>query len=268
MKKTTKKTGKPAKSKAAQRVKPTVKARPQKKALAPDQLASTYATAIAAKGTAIITEDPQLKGATAILAQAELLTVTTAEQSMEAGRMLVQLKTWRTQVEQKRQFFTRPLKEHVKRVEALFKPVLDKLDEADASIRKKVLEYRTAHEEQARAERAKLLEQAREAQQAGENDAALALATEASSLETLQRSLTLDEGALQVRKVWDFEVEDYAAIPREFFTLDEKKVRAAIRAGQTSIPGLRVFQKEQLAVSTIQQGDLESLLATEPSAVS
>ena len=48
-----------------------------------------------------------------------------------------------------------------------------------------------------------------------------------------------------VRKVWTFEVENLANVPREYLMLDEKKVREAIRSGERSVPGLKIFQKQQ-----------------------
>jgi len=252
MKKTTKAKKTVKATKAVKRVTKPAKAKPQvvTNEATPEVMATTYATALVQKGTSITTDDPALKGANQLVAQAALLQVSTQEQAMEAGRMLVQLKTWKGQVEQKRQFFTRPLKEHVKRVEALFKPLIERLDEADAVIRGKVLNYRVESERLAREEQAKLMEQAQAAQASGNDEVALALATQASESNAGQKTMMLDEGSMQVKRVWDFEVEDYAAIPREFFSFDEKKVRLAIRAGQREIPGIRVFQKEQLAVSS------------------
>jgi len=230
-----------------------------------EQLAAKYATALTKTGTELVTKDPALSGASALVAQASLLTVDTQEKAIEAGRMLVQLKGWKTQVEQRRQFFTRPLKEHAKRIEALFKPLSEKLDEADATIRTKVLAYRAEAEKKAREEQAKLMEQAQEAQATGDNDSALLLATQATELAAPQKTMLLDEGSMQTKKVWDFEVEDHAAIPREFFSFDEKKVRLAIRSGQREIPGLRIFQKEQLAISGATQVTIDETIVHEMS---
>ena len=48
-----------------------------------------------------------------------------------------------------------------------------------------------------------------------------------------------------VRNVWTFEVQNPANVPREFLTLDEQKVRQAIRSGERSISGLMIYQKQQ-----------------------
>lgn len=257
VKKATKKT-------AAKRVTKSAKAAPQRAAEAtPEAMATQYATALTKQGPQAVMNTPELSGAATLVAQASLLKVESNEQAIEAGRMLVQLKGWRSQVENRRQFFTRPLKEHAKRIEALFKPMLEKLDEADTVIRAKVISYRAKAEVSAREEQQKLLAEAQAAQAEGNNEAALTLATEAASLDSPQKTMLLDEGSMQVKKVWDFEVEDYAAIPREFFSFDEKKVRLALRAGQREIPGIRIFQKEQLAVSGGTQVTIDEAIATE-----
>ncbi|WKN44903.1 hypothetical protein [Tunicatimonas pelagia] len=48
-----------------------------------------------------------------------------------------------------------------------------------------------------------------------------------------------------VRKVWTFEAQNLANVPREYLMLNEKKVRQAIRSGERHIPGLMIFQKQQ-----------------------
>jgi len=202
-----------------------------------------------------ITTDPVLKSALAVSAQASLVKVTDAASEGQAGTMLVQLKQMKQQVEDKKNFVVKPLKEHVKRLEAMFKPTLEKLDVANQSIRTKVLAYREEAAAAQREEQAKLMEKATEAQEAGDNESALALATQAQEQMTLQKTNHLDEGSVQAKSVWTFEVTDFGAVPHEFFTLDEKKVNAAIRAGQRDVPGIRIFQKQQLAVSSGSMGD-------------
>jgi hypothetical protein len=190
-------------------------------------------------------------------AQVELLKVETLDDATQAGQMLVQLKQVLQQVEQKRKFLTGPLRESIKRIEALFKPHIDLLRQADQQLREKVLAYQAAREEQMREAQAKLLAQAARAQAAGDAETALALATESTQLGLTPRVQHVEDGAVQTKKVWSFEVEDLGKVPHEYFTLDEAKVRAAIRAGVREIPGIRIYQREQLAVFTLVPGDDE-----------
>lgn len=47
-----------------------------------------------------------------------------------------------------------------------------------------------------------------------------------------------------LRKTWKFEVVEEARVPREFLTLDEAKLKTAIKAGERNIPGVRIYQEE------------------------
>lgn len=49
-------------------------------------------------------------------------------------------------------------------------------------------------------------------------------------------------------KRWVFEVIDVAVIPREYLMINEVEVRAAIKAGIRSIPGLFITQEESLTI--------------------
>lgn len=60
--------------------------------------------------------------------------------------------------------------------------------------------------------------------------------------------LTIAKG-ISAREEWDFEIVDANAVPREYLMIDEKVIRAMVKArkGQTKIPGVRVFSRKNLA---------------------
>jgi hypothetical protein len=49
-------------------------------------------------------------------------------------------------------------------------------------------------------------------------------------------------GTATVTKRWTFEVENENEVPRAFLVVNEKAIRAAVKAGTRSIPGVRIFQ--------------------------
>lgn len=53
------------------------------------------------------------------------------------------------------------------------------------------------------------------------------------------------------RESWTFEITDLALIPREYFVLDEKAIRAVVRSlkGRTSIPGIRAYDEGNVSFS-------------------
>lgn len=242
-----------------------------KRAYAKPTVTETMVTSGIAAGQKVSSDPTQLavrevaSTSAMMKASVELLKVDSQESALDASRMLVSLKSARQQVEQKRKFLTGPLREHIKRIDAMFKPHADLLEEADQLLRTKLLGYQTQQAEKARTEQAKLLAEAEQAQAAGNGNAALALATTASQLGLSQSTQHVEDGSVQSKKVWTFEVEDLGKVPNEYFTLDETKVRAAIRAGVREVPGLRIFQKEQLAVSmSVPMGAMVGSLSTSP----
>ena len=42
---------------------------------------------------------------------------------------------------------------------------------------------------------------------------------------------------------WEFEIEDINKVPREYLTLDEKKVKDDLKMGIRNIPGLKIYEK-------------------------
>ncbi|MDE2022374.1 MAG: hypothetical protein KGI71_05700, partial [Patescibacteria group bacterium] len=192
-----------------------------------------------------------LNQARTVVGQAQLLKVDDAQGAGTASDMLVQLKRWEKEVEEKRAFVVKPLKEHVKRLDALFKPTLDQLEEAERLVKGKLLGFQEKERAKAEAERAKLLEQAEEAQAEGDQDAAVELATQAMEATSIQKTVQApsEMGSVQTKMRWTFEVTDLGAVPPEYMSLDEGKVRAAIRSGVREVSGLRIFQQAELAVS-------------------
>lgn len=207
----------------------------------------TTSTGLAPIQQALATVAPP---AAALLKQVEVFTVTGPGDVTLATELLVRLKTLDGTLEAKRKEFTKPLKDEAKRIEAQFKPTADALTRADALLRQKLLSYREVTEREAAKARNELVAQAEAAAEAGDNEQALVLSQQAMSTDSgLAVTTPTDNGSVQVKHVWAFEVDDMGAVPPEYFTLDEAKVRAAVRAGTRQIPGIRIFQREQVAVS-------------------
>lgn len=105
-------------------------------------------------------------------------------------------------------------------------------------------------EEAARKEREKLAAQAAKAAAAGkiEKAAELEMRAETVVAPVVQREAPKVAG-IATREVWRFEVTDPNAVPREYLTVDEKKLGAIVRAlkGDTNIPGVRVWAEKSLA---------------------
>ena len=57
-----------------------------------------------------------------------------------------------------------------------------------------------------------------------------------------------ETGTSYGRAVWDFRLIDIRDVPSQFLILDEKLIRAAIRAGARTIPGIEIYEKTQVNI--------------------
>lgn len=209
---------------------------------------------------------------------AESLTVESAEDAVEATEVLSRMATYRKRIKEARMKITRPLDAAKKAAMDQEKAVLGPLDVVDKALRKRLGEYHAEAERQRRAE-AERQEQARRdaeakakaeveaaAKRAAESDAddadddaldRAALAQQQAAI--AQRNAEAKEavstgpirssaGTASVRMVWDVEVVDPAAVPREFLAVNLPAIRQAVKDGAREIPGVKIERVPQASV--------------------
>lgn len=192
-------------------------------------------------------------------AQALVLKVTDKASEQQATNLLLQLRSIKKEGKEKLDFLVKPLKDHVKRIEAEFKPGFEKLDVAEKELGQKVIGWRQMEMRFAEEERVKQARLADEAAAKGNQKKAMEHAVAAVSVETPSRvthasaevsaSVTnIARAQVSSQKRWTFEVETMGKVPREYLELDTAKVNQAIRSGLRTIPGLKIFQKENLTI--------------------
>ena len=208
----------------------------------------------------------ELTDAEKFLAGTSSITIKSIPEADTAASYLKQIKTKATEIEGLRVKFVKPLNEHVKLINAEFKKPLDLLGQAEAAVKRLLLAWDQAErkriaDEEARlreearkkeeVERAKLLKRAETAEAKGKEDKADELRQQAAEVSVPAPALAPAQRAvgIQVRKSWDFEITDAAAIPREYLTVNETAIRKVVGAlkGETKIPGIRVYEKESVA---------------------
>lgn len=64
----------------------------------------------------------------------------------------------------------------------------------------------------------------------------------------LTRGVKTDSGTSFKREDWDFKVVDPGQVPPAYLVVDEKKIRAAVKAGAREIPGVAIFISESIPV--------------------
>ncbi len=186
-------------------------------------------------------------------------------------------------LEAQRVSLVKPLNDHVKFINGQFRDWMEPLKSANEIVREKVLAYtreqaRIAAEAQAVEDRRIRTEQARlaaEEERVRAEQARLEAEAEAANAppppplppppptppvapapvpmrapipaapEKTTRSVL---ATTTIKKVWQYEITDADAVPREYLAVNEKKIAGVVRAGLRSIAGVRIFEAEQLAV--------------------
>lgn len=181
-----------------------------------------------------------------------------------------------------------PLNKRVKQVNDAFRPHISRLETIEAGLKSRLLEWSQAErrriaEEAARVERenaerrrkaeeetARMKAQEAERAHAEARDAGFS-AAEAAELASLEAAdvepiaallqvppappattQTATLGSAQIRKVWAFRIVDRALIPRQFLQVDEPAIRRAVVDGARSIPGVEIYETEQIAAGRVR----------------
>lgn len=169
-------------------------------------------------------------------------------------------------IEDKRKELTQPLLTEQRNIKAFADSLVSELNSSVKGLRQQILDFEMEQERIRREEQARLEKERREKEeelrrQAEELQKKLAEETkiEQNEVSQLEKEIAeldrIKEQAKEVatpiskniRMVWDFEITNPNLIPREYLVVDEKAIRTSIiNNGTREIPGVRIFQKEQL----------------------
>ena len=179
----------------------------------------------------------------ATLAQLRDWPCATAQDERDLADFLTALKDKMKDLDGKRTAITGPLNQAKRAVDALFKPALDAMAEAEAIIKGKLADAATRRNQLAQA----ALAQASRAAQVGDTrGAATALATASQAQEAAPPP------GVTYRYTWDAQLGDIDQVPREWLSVDWSKVRLYTVHHQASetippVPGL-VFTRKPIVV--------------------
>lgn len=212
--------------------------------------------------TALAEFDPQIK---TIIGAANELTVVDEAGSQHAAKFLGDLKGEIKRVEDMRKDLTTGLNHTLKQINSSFKMRSEPLTKAEVIVKKKLGVYldeqeRIAREAEAKAQaekdaaEKKARDEAAAAKKAGDKEAEEKAKAEAEAIksqevvvEAAPTAVRTDAGLVSSKKVWTFEIEDASKVPDSFKVVDEKAVRKAVSDGEREIPGIKIFQKTQIA---------------------
>lgn len=226
--------------------------------------------------------DATLATVTDLLKTAPEMVVQNQQDYQNATDVRALIKGTQKTLETLRKQLVDPLNKQVKDINARFKEWTDPLAKVDASLECRMLDWYAAEQRRIREEQARVEEENRRrreeaaAEEARQMEAAAAAARQAAEdlgideaeaeavaeeaanavppvapvleLAPVQETTTRGVfGTSQVREVWDFEVVSHLEVPREFLIVDESAIRRAVAKGVREIPGVRIFQRAQIA---------------------
>lgn len=135
----------------------------------------------------------------------------------------------------------------VRTVNNLAKRYQDNLKQVEVTLKRKISDYQYQVELERRKAEARAREEARKLQERlqAEAEAAGVEAPEVATPVIPERATTVRtaKGSAIQRTQWTFEVVDPLLVPREYLMVDEKAIRAAVRAGVREIPGVRIYEE-------------------------
>lgn len=168
--------------------------------------------------------------AIAVLEGANDRQVLTTADFVEAGEELQEVKAVRIRIENERCKITKPMNDSLRATNAFFAKADEPYERAEDVLRRKISGYLDA---------SKAAE--REAMAASTNAVDLVLATEAAP--TLK--------GLGARAVYEATVTDPVLVPDEYWVIDEKRIKAVVKAakGRIEIPGVMITSKTGLTVT-------------------
>lgn len=147
-----------------------------------------------------------------------------------------------------------------------FKPTLSELGVAKQAVLNRLDMFRREQERKAEEERRRLEEEARKRQEEADRIAAvaktdedldLAIESEREAIAAgIQAALVTAPKPIQsafghtasARKEWQFKVIDPLKVPREYLSVNEQAIRAAVRGGMRQIAGVEIFETTKTVV--------------------
>ncbi len=167
------------------------------------------------------------------------------------SNLLVQVMVKQKETEKARIFLVKDLNDHVKKINVEFKKVSGPLETMEKILKTAITTYRAKCEAVIEKERAKLQEKFEKKQEkaiaAGKSLDSVLMPT----VNEIPAVIETKTGEIKTKKDWSFEIVDEKLIPREYLEVNESAIRKAVKSGGVrSIPGVKIFEVENLAVFT------------------
>lgn len=141
------------------------------------------------------------------------------ESASQALSMSLQARKIRKQLDETRLSIIRPHLDFQKAINKIVKEYEAKLEEIENSLKAKLDDYLQK-----------------------------SASTNNASFITKSKEMFVEDGKLTQVKKWGWELADEALVPREYLSLDPKKIDEAVKQGVRNIPGIKILEKEEITM--------------------
>jgi hypothetical protein len=157
----------------------------------------------------------------------------------------------RKTLEKRRKLYLEPLKDHTAAINSAFKGIMEPLEQAEKTIKAKIMAYREGQRKQeaAEAELRRLRAEASRLEEQITGQAAEPEPPVPSVVEHAPDQVNTRAGGFDTMKYLTWELEDFAQVPDWYKKLDDGKVTKTIKAGGR-IAGIRTVEKETIRINT------------------
>jgi len=171
------------------------------------------------------------------------MTIESVDDYKKALEYLLSLSVIKLELDSKRQFFSKPLYNQMRRINVYFDQYLKPIEEADKILRQKIVQYRALKWEEFKQQEKEIYERIK-------NELNSADLPPVVVTPTLAKNEVVSGGEITFRAVKKWVVEDESKLPREYLKPDEKKIAEAVKKGE-EIPGVKVYTEEEPQVKII-----------------
>jgi len=156
---------------------------------------------------------------TPLISRASVHIIENEESASQALSMSLQARKIRKQLDETRLSIIRPHLDFQKAINKIVKEYEAKLEEIENNLKNKLDEYLK--------------------KSASTNNAFFI---------TKSKEMFVEDGKLTKVKKWVWELEDETLVPREYMTLNEKKIDESVKQGIRNIPGIKILEKEEISM--------------------
>lgn len=181
----------------------------------------------------------------ALLDGAKKQQVATQADSDVANVMLKKLAAAAKIIKQRFDEIMRPQNEALKKARALRDEILVPIDTTKRELSQRVLDWRDAEQRRIDAERAKA--EAEEERRRKIQEAHAAKGHQVNAPTRVARPLPVEvRDTTKIRRRWTYEITDESQIPRQYLTVDRGAIQRAVQTGKREIPGVNIFQTQDV----------------------